>query len=96
MRQSLRIGQIEHLGEVLISSATLSGTMKNILAKKIQLQNIFMLFSCSLWKDGCLCLIPRGSWNDSLLNENLPDKSIVVCEVKSFLPCGIANYLWIT
>lgn len=42
MRESLRTGQIVHLGEVLIASPTLSGTMKNILQKNPHPQKIFI------------------------------------------------------
>lgn len=42
MRGSLRTGQIVHLRGILIASPTLSGTMKNILARNPYPQKIFI------------------------------------------------------
>lgn len=86
----MRTGQIEHLGEILIASATLSGTIKNTLAKKnTSSKDFYILFSCSLQKDGCVWLILWGSWNEPLLYEKLPDRSIMIHELKIFLACGV-------
>lgn len=89
MRKSLRTGQIEHLGEVLIASAALSGA---IHWQKIHSQKIFIFSFHVVYRR---MAYPLGQLDDSLLYEKLPDKSIMIHEMKGFLACGISDHFWV-
>lgn len=84
------MGQIECLGKVLIASSALSGTVKNMLAKKMCPQKIFIFSFHVVYGRtnvyGISTGIP-GMISSSV--KSFPDKSIMIYELKRCLPGGI-------